>query len=165
MTGRSARSRGIRELQRCYAIASFEVLRQRALVAKSRCERALGKRVSALEVTAGGIQADLDQIGMRREPHGVLEQPDEMKPREPGNAREVVKAEIFRIARLHQFDDSAGDGSASRCPLRPAAAAAVSPEQHAEGTDRELVRTQIITFCFEGTMQAAEPADQAYVFQ
>src|SRR3981081_3019025 len=127
--GRSARSRGIRELQRCYAIASFEVLRQRALVAKSRCERALGKRVSALEVTAGGIQADLDQIRMRGEPHGVLEQPDEMKPREPGNAREVVKAEIFRIARLPQFDDSAGDGSASRGPLRPPRPPAPYPQQ------------------------------------
>src|SRR3981081_2198086 len=126
--GRSARSRGIRELQRCYALASFEVLRQRSLVAKSRCERALGKRVSALEVTAGGIQADLDQICMWREPHGALEQPDKLKPRKPGDASEVAKAEIFRIPRLHQFDDSAGDGSASRCPLRPATA--VSPEQH-----------------------------------
>ena len=88
-------------MQRCDTIASSEMLCQRALVAESRGKRTLGKRMSALEETAGGIQPNVDQIGVRRQPDGALEQPDQLKFREPGNTREVVQAEIFRIARPH----------------------------------------------------------------
>ena len=47
-------------------------------------------------------------------------------------------------------------GSVLRRALGAADAAAVPLEQHAEGVDENLVRAEIVTFCLEGAVQAAE---------
>jgi len=93
---------------------------------------------------------------MRCKPDGTFEQPDQLKAREPGEARKIIKTEIFRIARAHQLDDPVEGGSVLRRALGAADAAAVPLEKHAEGVDDDLVSAEIVTFCLEGAVQAAE---------
>src|SRR5256885_8068046 len=159
----STRPRGGCELPRRDAVAPLEMPGQRALVAEAGRQRAFGERQSALEQTAGGIEPDVDQIGMRRQPNGPLEQPDQLESGQPGGAREFIKTEIFRIARMHQFDDPACDGLACRHPLGPAAAAAMPPEQVTECVDCEFVRVHAVTAGLEHVVQAAEPVDQVRI--
>ena len=107
----------------------------------------------------------MDQIGVRRQPNGPLEQPDQLEPGQPGRDGQLVEAEVIRVTRMHQFDDPGGDGSACRCLFGPAAAAAMAPEQVAEGVDREFVRVHVVVVGFEHVVQTTEPVDQVRIVQ
>src|SRR5438105_10734818 len=97
----STRPRRGCELPRRDAVATREMPGQRALVAEARRQRAFGERQSALEQMAGGIEPDVDQIGVRRQPNGPLEQPDQLEPGQPGRDGQLVEAEIIRVTRMH----------------------------------------------------------------
>src|SRR4030095_10406781 len=103
---RSGQSYCGRKLRRRDAITSLEMFGQCALVAKACLNCAFGQRQTALEQTASGIEPNVNQIGVRRQPDGALEQSDQLELGEPSHVRELLKAEIFRMVCGAHFDSS-----------------------------------------------------------
>src|SRR5260370_42590013 len=89
------------ELQRRDAVAALEMLGERGLVVEADVGRDLGDRSRMPEMPAGDVEADLGQVGMRREPCRALEQADELESRQADLLCQIFQSKVFRIVSAH----------------------------------------------------------------
>src|SRR5258708_23155279 len=89
------------ELQGRDAVAAVEMLGERALVVEADVGRDLGDRSRMPEMPAGDAEADLGQVGMRREPCRALEQADELESRQAYILCQIFQSKVFRIVSTH----------------------------------------------------------------
>ncbi len=117
------------------------------------------------EKAAGGVEPDVNEIGVWGQPDRALEQADQLEAGKAGKAGEVVQAQVFGVALPHQLDQPHRDGVPSRGDIAPVAAAAMALEQPGEGIDDELVGEEAVLLGFEHPVQAAEPLDQVAIVE
>src|SRR5882757_5659232 len=114
------------------------MLGERALVVEADVGRDLGDRSRMPEMPAGDVEADLGQVGMRREPCRALEQADKLESRQADILCQIFQSKVFRIVSTHALLHTVQHDLVARHGPDPATAAAMAPEQPAEGADQEL---------------------------
>src|ERR1700758_2573755 len=83
------------ELARRDAVITLEMPGQRALIVEPRQRRCLGDRRALAQPSASGVQADLGQAGMWRQPDRPVEQANQLEGREPDRAGEFLEAQLL----------------------------------------------------------------------
>src|SRR5258708_816657 len=117
------------ELQGRDAVAALELLGERALVVEADVGRDLGDRSRMPEMPAGDVEADLGQVGMRREPCRALEQADKLESRQADILCQIFQSKVFRIVSAHALLHTLQHDLVARRRPYPGAAAVMAPEQ------------------------------------
>src|SRR6266851_862692 len=148
------------ELQGRDAVAALEMLGERALVVEADVGRDLGDRSRMPEMPAGDVEADLGQVGMRREPCRALEQADELESRQADILCQIFQSKVFRIVSAHALLHTLQHDLVARRRGDPGAVAAMAPEQSTEGADQKLAFLEDIAALFDGAMHGEEAVDE-----
>src|SRR5882757_10482375 len=97
---------------------------------------------------------------MRREPCRALEQADELESRQADILCQTFQPKVFRIVSTHALLHTVQHDLVARHGPDPATAAAMAPEQPAEGADQELALLEDIAALLDGTMHDKEAVDE-----
>lgn len=90
-----------------------------ALVGKTEAHRHQRRWLAGCEQATGLGQAQLDQIGMRRQPEGRLERPRQPEAIDAGGARQIVQSQILIHVRMQIVPRPQRHGRQARVGSQP----------------------------------------------
>src|SRR5262249_25691996 len=117
------------------AVAALEVLVECALVVEADGGRHVGQHRLMPQMTAGDIEPNLGQVGMRRQADRSFEQADKLEGRQVHLCGQVLEPRVASILRPHTLDRASQELAIGRRQLDAVAATAVALEQLAESSN------------------------------